>query len=208
VTKERLNDVFNDVIVYVRENHASEIDKAYDYYWEEEDPEEFLSGMAVEIGFVNFEDWLVCDYRSDEGKGFIARYIEDRKPDKETASILGKMQDSLLSLYEVVSKDENGVLLKDLAIGKEITVQDERLSGLPEGELFSTRFIGTNGNLLMGRCVYPFGARRNEQVLLYLEKQFARYRKRKNPAGGMADFLKEEAYSFNNIWLACLSFRS
>ena len=51
------------IINYVRGNYADVIDKAYEHFWDQSHPDEFLSGTALELGFVNFEDWLIFDYK-------------------------------------------------------------------------------------------------------------------------------------------------
>ncbi|MEJ2191428.1 MAG: hypothetical protein P8Y39_03640 [Nitrospirota bacterium] len=160
-----LNQAYNSVVAFVRAKHVEEIDEAYDYFWEEEDPADFLGGRPLELGFMNFEDWLVCDYRPGEAKGFIDRFIEDSRPDKEMAAVL---------------------------------------EGLRTGSVFATRLIDVEGEKAMGRCVYPF-ADRKALVLDSLEGQFRRYQKHKNPGSSMADFLADETYAFNTIWVSCLN---
>lgn len=194
---------YNSVVQYARQNHAEEIEKAYEYFWEEEFPEDFLSGRALELGFVNFEDWLVCDYRAGDGKGFIDRYVDEQKPGAETVRVLEAMRDSVISLYEVEA--ENGaVALRDIARGKDVPIKDERISGLAPGSVFAARIIDLGGERVLGRCVYPF-ADRKEAVLTALDSQFQRYLKNKNPEGDMAGFLVEESYMFNTIWVSLLN---
>lgn len=203
MNKDICSEMYNSVMQYVRQTHAEEIEKAYEYFWEEEYPEDFLSDRALEFGFVNFEDWLTCDYRPREGKGFIDRYIEVMKPEPESTRALEAMRDSFISLYEVLSSD--GVLeLKDIAIGDNVEIKDERLAGIPPGNIFAARIITLDGNHIMGRCVYPF-ANKKEAVLSSLESQFNRFVKHKDPKGTMEQFLREESYMFNTIWVSCLS---
>ncbi len=201
--KDRCTEMYNSVVQYARQNHADEIDKAYEYFWEEEFPEDFLSGRALELGFVNFEDWLVCDYRPDDGKGFIDRYVEEQKPGPEAVRVLEAMRDSAISLYEV--KAGNGtVALRDIALGEDVPIKDKRLSGLLPGNVFAARIIDLDGEHVLGRCVYPF-ADRKDAVLKALESQFQRYVKNKDPEGDMARFIVEESYMFNTIWVSLLN---
>lgn len=196
-------DAYNGIIQFAREKHAEEIETAYEYFWEEEYPEDFLSGKALELGFANFEDWLVCDYRPDGGNGFIDRYIGEQKPGPEAVHTLEVMRDSLISLYEVVSSNGE-IILEDIAMGGKVALRDERLSGLAPGSVFAARIINMDGSPVLGRCVYPF-ADRKEASLSALDSQFQRYKKNKNPEGGMADFLREETYVFNTIWVSLLN---
>ena len=78
--------LLQSIIHYVRDNHASDIDKAYSYFWDDAQPDEFLGGTALELGFVNFEDWLLFDYKVNEKKQtFIDIYAgksADLKPEE------------------------------------------------------------------------------------------------------------------------------
>lgn len=198
-----IEELYGSVIEYARENHPEEIDLAYDYFWEEEDPTEFLLGKALELGFVNFEDWLVCDYRADDGTGLIDRYTGDENPSPEAVEHLMAMRDSFISLYEVSSSD--GVLrLTDITQGEEHEVEDSRLHGLDPGYVLAARLIPTGGGLVLGRCIYPFGVKRRELAASSLDMQFSRFKKNENPEADMADFLREESGVFNMIWVSCL----
>lgn len=188
--------LYTAAIEYVRLNHTDEIDKAYEYFWEEDFPEDFLRGTALEMAFMNFEDWLLCDYRFPET--FIDAYME-ANPVGEDAEVLNAMKNSVISLYEVVSSD-GGLRLKDLLLDEEAVIED----GAPElgaGEMFAARLLDIGGKKVMGLCVYPFGSRVKDIVLKYVDKQFKRYTDRKNPEGTMRQFLKDEAYLFNAIWI-------
>jgi hypothetical protein len=196
--------IFQSVVDYARENHADEIDKAYEYFWEEENPDDFLSGTALSLAFVNFEDWLVCDWR-DEGKGsLIDRYIKDKSPDTETRAILDTMKESVICLFEVDTQGE-GVILKDPFLGEDTISRESILRTLKKGDIFAARFIDVDGDYIMGRGVYPFAQSLKESVLLSLDKQYTRYVKNKNPGGSKKLFLKDESYLFNMIWFHSLT---
>lgn len=112
--------LFRSIIEWIRMNNAEAIDKAYKYFWDEYSPDEFLTGTALALGFINFEDWLIFDYRVNEAKetflDIYPREIKDLK--SEELELIGNIKGSLLSLYEVlsVSKDKR-VLIKDLLLG-------------------------------------------------------------------------------------------
>lgn len=195
--------VFRSVMQFIREKSGEEIDRAYEYFWEEEYPEDFLRGTALDIAFINFEDWLLCDY-VEPGKGaFIDLYSEEKALDARTIETLRAMKESVISLYEVTSSD-NGVLLKDLLLGGQARLLGQGMEELKKGDLFATRFIELDDERIMSRCVYPFARKVKDTVLGYLEGQFERYRNNKNPEGTMRQFLKEEAYMFNTIWVNSL----
>lgn len=204
-TGRMIEELYGALIEYARENHPEEIDRAYEHFWEEEDPAEFLLGTALDLGFVNFEDWLVCDYLLDGGEGLIDRYIVDKNPPPEAAGLLRAMKDSCISLYEVASTD-GALRLRDIALGEEVEVEDPRLHGLARGYALAARLIhvGAGGGPVLGRCIYPFGVERKELASSFLDMQFSRYRKNRNPEADMAAFLREESGVFNMVWVTCL----
>ena len=196
--------IFQSVVDYARDNHADEIDKAYEYFWEEENPDEFLSGTALSLAFVNFEDWLVCDWRDEEKGSLLDRYIKDKAPDSETRAILDTMKESVICLFEVDTPGE-GVILKDPFLGEDTISRESILRTLKKGDMFAARFIDVDGDYIMGRGVYPFAQSLKESVLLSLDKQYTRYVKKKNPGGSKKQFLKDESYLFNMIWFHSLT---
>jgi hypothetical protein len=197
--------LFQSIIHYVRTNHEEAIDKAYEYFWDEQHPDEIMSGTALALGFHNFEDWLLFDYRANEAKEtFIDIYARSNKElTDEEREVLDKIKNSLISLYEVasVSKDKR-VLLKDLLLGGDSSLRDKNLTrGLKKGDIFATRLLSLDGNTVMSGCVYPYSADRKKAVLDSIDKQFKRYMKNVNPEGEMKDFLKEYGDIFNLLWL-------
>jgi hypothetical protein len=198
-----LEGVFQPVLNFLREHHGEAIDRAYEYFWEEEYPEDFLGGTALEIAFINFEDWLVCDYRDPEEGQLMDLYIKEKGPDARTSQALRAMKESVISLYEVASSD-GGVLLRDLLLGEEVPLDGQGPGELKAGDVFATRFIEMGGRRVMSRCVYPYSRKVKDRVLGYVEGQFKRYRKTKAPEGTMTEFLKDEGYIFNTIWVNSL----
>jgi len=198
-------NLFQSIICYVRENHADKIDKAYEYFWDENHPEEFLSGTALSLGFINFEDWLVFDYKAGEDKEtFIDIYAKCNPglKDEENA-LLCKIKDAVLSLYEVVSvsKDKR-VLLKDLLLGSEFSLKNRSLTkGLKKGDLFATRLLPLDKSHVMSGCVYPYSKEHKEKLLIYIDKQFGRYKRNVKPEGTMRDFLKDYGDVINIAWM-------
>lgn len=205
------NETINCLINFIRDTYPDEIETAYEFFWEEEEPEEMLGGTALSLAFINFEDWLICDYRRKEGcSSFVDQYIEDSKPDPRAISLLTSLRDSSLSLYEVKSVDGAAVTLNDLLHGGETVVQGSSLPGLKPGTLFGSRIFEWEGSNIMGRGVYPFNQGSIERVRAFIDKELKRYSKPngKNPGGNMRQFLKEEGYFMNNAWLNCIFTRN
>jgi len=201
---KQLKALFQDIVQHVRINHAEVIDKAYSYYWDGENPDEFLAGTALSLGFHNFEDWMVFDYKvNEEGETFVDLFVKSQKLSDDAASLLRRAKDSVLSLYEVssVAKDKR-VLLKDVLLDREVDLRDKAMTqGLKKGDLFSTRILNLDGKDVMGGCVYPYLSSQKKQVLAYIGRQFKRYTKNVRQNGSMKEYLKDYGDVFNLIWM-------
>jgi hypothetical protein len=203
--KVRKESIMQSVVQFVREHHKDEIEKAYTYFWDEDDPTEFLRGTALQLGFTNFEDWLVIDYKATKEKETfldIFKKSTDTLTDNDL-SIIERIKESVLSLYEVisVSKDKK-VRVKDLLLGEEHDLQIKILSkGLKKGDIFAARLLLIDERQIMSGSVYPFSAGLKKKVLESLDKQFNRYRKNVNADGTMKAFLKDYGDLFNIIWI-------
>jgi hypothetical protein len=198
-------ELFQSIIEWIRTNHAETIDKAYEYFWDEESPDEFLKNTSLALGFINFEDWLMFDYKANEQKEtFLDLYVKGNEGLKEEElEIIRKIKGSVLSLYEVlsVSKDKR-VLIKDLLMGDESSLRDKALTrGLKKGDIFATRLLHLDGNTVMSGCVYPYTADKKENVLNSVDKQFRRYVKNVNASGKMRDYLRDYGDVFNLLWM-------
>lgn len=194
--------VYGSVMEHMRLNHADMIDSAYEFFWEEEYPEDFLAGLALELAFVNFEDWLVCDYVIPDGRSVIDLYIAETGND-ETPE-LRALRESVLSLYEVKSIMGEKVEIEDYLLGESFAMEGLPMEGLRPGDLFAARFVRLGGELVMGPSIYPFPQGMKEAVLNSVNALFIRYKKNKNLSGSVRQFLKDEAYCFNMIWMSSL----
>ncbi|PKL51940.1 MAG: hypothetical protein CVV37_03755 [Nitrospira bacterium HGW-Nitrospira-1] len=197
-------DLVCSIIQFVRENHAETIDKAYEYFWDSNKPDEFMSGTALSLGFLNFEDWLIFDYKvNPDNNTFIDIYLKNNTLKDNEADLLNSLKDSVISLYEVssVAKDKS-IALKDLLMDSEHNLQDKALTrGLNKGDVFATRLLTLDGKTCMSGCVYPYTADQKKAVLTYMDKQFKRYIRNVKPDGTMKDFLKDYGELLNIIWM-------
>lgn len=199
------NNIMQSIICHAREHCAEDIDKAYEYFWDRNHPDEFLSGTALDLGFINFEDWLVFDCKVNEAKETLMdiHVRDNRCQSKEELEVIKKTRDSLMSLYEVksVSKDKR-VLLKDLLLGGEFDLKDKALTrGLKKGDIFATRLLNLDGKYVMSGCVYPYKTSLKKKIIGQIEKEFSKYTRNANPVGTMKDFLKDYGDIFNIIWM-------
>ncbi|MHB8881577.1 MAG: hypothetical protein ACYC69_08755 [Thermodesulfovibrionales bacterium] len=198
-------EVFQAAINFVREHHPEAIDAAYKYYWDDQQPDEFMQGMALELGFMNFEDWLIFDYKANEEKEtFLTIYSKcDPCLGDEGKAVIEAIQDSFLSFYEVLSVSEDKrVRLKDLLCGGEFLLGDKNLTrGLNVGDIFATRLLFLDDNYVIGGCVYPYSAEQKQQILRYIDVQFGRYKRNVRQDGTMENYLKDYGDVFNIIWM-------
>lgn len=203
------NGPFTRAMDYVRAGFPQEVEDAYDQYWEEDDPEDFLSGMPLELGFLNYEDWLICDYAPTDGKCMIDRYIAEKGPSAEDIKTLNALKDSFVSIYEVIANDSGATMLKDVVREDSpvYDIEDERFSALPVGECFGARLLQIDGKWHVGRSLYPFGKARKEQALEYFGIMLKRFRKF-NQDASVEDFLRAESYTVNIVWLSCLNMKA
>ena len=202
---KKIKDLFQDIIQYIRLNHTEAIDRAYEYFWDKENPDEFLSGSALTLGFHNFEDWLVYDYKANEdGETFIDLFLKDRRDlPKEDSDLLMKARGSVMSLFEVtsVAKDKR-VAIKDILLDGEADLREKSLTrGLKKGDLFAARILKLDGKDVMSACVYPYVTSQKKQVLAYVDKQFSRYVRNVKKDGTMKEYLKDYGDVFNLIWM-------
>lgn len=191
------------IIQFIRENHAETIDKAYKYFWDDNNPDEFMGGTALSLGFLNFEDWLIFDYKVAGEETFIDIYMKTHSLKENEADLLKRIKDSVISLYEVssVAKDKR-IMLTDLLMKSEHDLRDKALTrGLNKGDIFATRLLTLDGKTCMSGCVYPFTADQRKAVLTYVDKQFKRYTKNVKKEGTMRDFLKDYGDVLNIIWM-------
>ena len=199
--------IYQEAITYVRDNHAQEIDSAYTYFWDEQQPDELMGGVALELGFINFEDWLLCDFKAgDQKESFLAIYARKRESSlaEGEKGVIEKLTGSVLSLYEVssVSMDKH-VKLKDLLMGGELSLREKGLTrGLKKGDIFATRTLKLDGNDTMSGCVYPYKPEQKQSVLSKIDKQFSRYVRNVKKDGTMREYLKDYGDVFNIIWMS------
>jgi hypothetical protein len=202
-----ISETYHEAMEFIRKNFGKDIDKPYEYFWEEEFPEEFLNGIALDLGFMNFEDWLLCDYRPIpkklDGKDFVAEIIANIDTKDSLKEQLKQMRASHISLYEVITSADESVI-KDIATGEEIKVESQVIKDLPAGEMVGTRVIDINGTPTLGKCLYPFGSNKKDKVLALLDTMYTRFKKTVKEDATLEEFLIAESYTINTIWVSSL----
>lgn len=202
--QEEIYRVLNKISEFIYEHYQEDIQEAFEYFWEEERPEDILQGIMLDMGELNFDDWLTIDYRNPYGEGFLELYEKYSDLSENEKKVLTALKESRISLYEVEDIALSRIRLKDLLRDKILEIISERLSRLKKGDLFATRFITIDGETFMGKCIYPFQSFHKDDVLKYLDMQYKRYLKNENPQGDMELFLKEASSVFNTVWLTVM----
>lgn len=202
--QEEIYRILNQISEFIYEHYQEDIQEAFEYFWEEERPEDILQGMMLDMGELNFDDWLTIDYRNPYGEGFLELYEKYSDLSENEKKVLTALKESRISLYEVEDVSDSSIRLKDLLRDKRLEFMSEKLSRLKKGDIFATRFIIINSKIFMGKCIYPFHSFQKDEVLKYLDMQFKRYLKNENPQGDMELFLKEASSVFNTVWLTVI----
>jgi hypothetical protein len=83
-------------------------------------------------------------------------------------------------------------------------MHDERLGALAEGDMFGARVLDLGDGPILTNAIYPFGGRFKEHVMKHLDAMFNRYEKHCEGKGCMEDFLRQETYTINTVWVTCL----
>lgn len=206
--QEEIYRILNEISEFIYEHYQEDIQDAFEIFWEEERPEEILQGMMLDIGELNFDDWLTIDYRNPYGESFLELYEKYTELDQKDRSIIDALKVSWISLYEVEAIEEGRMRLRDLLLDTVIIPTWQPSVQLKPGDLFATRFIRLNQEFFMGKCLYPFSSSLKKEVLRYLDMQYKRYLKNENPEGTMASFLKEASSIFNTIWITLMVHRN
>lgn len=192
------------LIVMSRDRFRSEVERAYDSYWEESDPEALLEAEALEIADANFLEWVIHDWRieSDGNKTMVEICLETVPTlAAEEKIVLHKMRDSVLSLYEVVEVyPDEGLLLDDLLLGGRFRVKEKLgTRTLKRWDIFAARLYFMDGAYVIGGNLYAYPVREKEAIRRTFKSLHKDYKKQ-CPDGTLREVLKLNGHWFNYIW--------
>lgn len=198
------SSLVKDILAFARKNYPDTIDEAYEYFWDDFDPQEHLDANAPGLADINFWEWFVHDWRpeEDEEKTLIELYMEKSKGlPTDHKNILARMNDAVISLYEVQEVfPEEGLLLKDLLLGDEYNLREKAATeSLRKWDVFATRLLRLDGNHIIAGGAYPYPVLTKEMTIDHLKKCFKSHR-RDRPEDSMRDFLKRNGDLFNYFW--------
>jgi len=199
--RKRLVD---ELLNFYKNYHQDTIKDAQVIFWDDFVPEDHLDGVAVDIAYQNFFEWVTFDFiiDPDENKTLIDLYIEqNKKLTQDEHQVLTIMKDSCISLYEVQEVfPEKGLLLKDLLMGGEYDVKERSATrGLKRWDIFATRLLLIDGQYIMSGSVYPYHIKFKQEIIDDLLGEYDDYLQ-EFPDGTMDAFLKESGDIFNFHW--------
>jgi hypothetical protein len=199
--KQRL---VQELLGYFRKYHKASLDDAYAFYWDDFDPEEYLSRGTLGLAEINFWEWVVFDFEVDEdsGKTLIDAYIENNKRlTLDELNVLNMMRHAVISLYEVQGVfPEKGLLVKDLLLGGEYDVREKAATkSLRKWDIFAARLLHLDGQYTMSGAVYPYAVRRKEEIISEIKEDFEGF-KSEYPDGTLDDYLKKNSDYFVFLW--------
>ena len=145
--------LIGEILGYAKKYHVAEIKEAYEVYGAELDPDAELDPSLERMADINLWEWFVHDWTpyDDTEKPIIVRYKEqNKKLTPEELKILGVMQNSVLSLYEVQETfPDKGMLLKDLLMGGEYDVSEKLATqSFRKWDIFSARILFIDGHYI------------------------------------------------------------
>lgn len=199
--KERL---VQELLRYFKKHHKAGLELADAIYWDDFDPEEYLSRETLELAEINFWEWVVFDFEVDEesGKTLIDAFIENNKRlTLDELNILNMMRHAVISLYEVQEVfPEKGLLVKDLLLGGEYDIREKAATrSLRKWDIFAARLLHVDGQYIMSGAVYPYSVQRKEEIITAIKEDYETY-KEEYPDITMDDYLKTNSEYFVYLW--------
>lgn len=193
-----------EILAFAKKRFGDYIDNAYDYFWDDFDPERNLSEELFRFSDINFWEWFVYDWIPDEkdSRTLIEHFKENNKKlSLDELKVLNMMNNAVISLYEVQDVFfEKGLLLKDLLMGGEYDVREKMATrSARKWDIFAGRLLHVDGKYILSGAIYPYSVRQKEGIIKAINKWFKDYKK-DYPDGTMDDFLKSESDMFNFFW--------
>jgi hypothetical protein len=197
-------ELVKSVLLFAKKRYGESIAQAFDYFWDDFDPQVSLDSGLADMADINFWEWLAHDWRPEgnQDKTLIELYITNSRGLREREiTVLDKLNTAVLSLYEVQQVyPEQGLLLYDVLLGKEYQVKEVVATrSLKKWDVFATRLLHIDSSYIMSGCAYSFHRSEKEIMLKHLKKCFLDY-KRDMPESSMSEFLKRNGDLFNYYW--------
>ena len=192
-----------EILEFAQKKLKHSIGDAYGFYWDEFDPEEYIDDQdTMQMADINFWDWFICDWESEDGEKVIDSFlVQNRYLKDEELIVLNKMRDSIISLYEIQEVfPDKGFIAKDLLLGGNLEVRDRLASrSLVRWDVFAARITFFEGIYIMSGSIYPYSQGRKDEIIEDIMESFNDY-KLDYPDAKLRDFLKEDGSIFNFFW--------
>ncbi|MDP2210654.1 MAG: SEC-C metal-binding domain-containing protein [Candidatus Aquicultor sp.] len=204
-TKKRQVDA---ILTYLSKQHREAIEDAYEVFFEEFDPEEHLDGGLQNMAMINFWDWVVSDALADyddpdNRTTLLDLYIEDNREQLtgDDLSVLGKLRNSYLSLYEVAEVyPEEGLFFEDLLLGGSFSVRERTATRyLNKWDIIAVRLLEIDGEWAMSGSIYSYHRHRKAKLIQEFKSDYELL-KGDYPDFTMRDSLKENGDLFMYHW--------
>jgi len=193
-----------DLLRFFNNNYEDRLEDAEFLFWDDFVPEEHLDGIALDVAYQNFWEWIVFDHMIDvdNDKTLIDLYMEkNKKLSLDEHKVLTMMKNSVISLYEVQEVfPEKGLLLKDLLMGGEYDVREKAATrSVRKWDIFASRLLLVDSSYIISGSVYSYHLKQKERILDDIHAEFEDY-KTDCPDASMDDFLKYNSENFNFYW--------
>ncbi len=194
----------DELLNFYSNYHKDTVEEAKKWFWDDFVPEKYLDGVAVNVAYQNFFEWVTFDFivEPEVEKTLIDLYIEQtKKLTQDEHQVLTIMKHSCISLYEVQEVfPEKGLLLKDLMMGGEYDVKEKSATrSLKKWDIFATRLLLIDGQYIMSGSVYPYHIKNKQEIIDDLRNEYKDFLE-EYPDGTMDAFLKESGDIFNFHW--------
>lgn len=183
-----------------RPRFNQEFEEAFEFYFGE--TVEALQETLDEADFDRFMEWFVHDYRLNNGHRLIEVFDLEHGADLTPAArrLLRAWQQTYLTLLEVQKSKSDHFVLFDLLTGAEFEVAESAFEEevVPWTLVIGRPMpIGKGWDLSPGYTLLPPAAK--EPLVRLLRAEYRRYRKVHGSTAGVARFLSEQGYVFNDF---------
>src|SRR6056297_1563118 len=112
----KIEEILDELLLFTSEGeYSDEVKKAYELYMKG------LPDGTIEIGFNN---WLVFDYKFENGSSFIEEYYKNNNLNEVEVSLLKAIENSTFSVFTVIETDQRK-FLKDVFTREDYDIKNE-----------------------------------------------------------------------------------
>jgi hypothetical protein len=192
-----------EILEFAQKKLKHLISDAYSFYWDEFDPEEYIDDQdTMQMADINFLDWFICDWESEDGEKVIDSFIvQNRYLKEDELIVLNKLRESIISLYEIQEVfPDKGFIAKDLLLGGNLEIRDRSASrSLVRWDVIAARVTSFEDIYIMPGSIYPYSQGSKDEIIEGIMECFDDYKLDYTDVA-LRDFLKDEGSIFNFFW--------